>query len=414
MEVLKKQSFPYLLLIVMLAAIFGYYWIVWGTFPNFLAAIDHHTRFMEDFAEHYYPMSRQIISNPAPIEGYYYTSFFALLLTPIGRLNLPSAKIVWGVIQLISFLGLFIVSTRGVFKLSPRETILYLGLCLTSFPIIHNITWGQVSILLTACVIAAFLLSNKNKPLLAGALLAFASAIKFYPLVFLVYFLLKRDIRVVVAFGLTALILYLIIPSTILGFSPWFKFEKAIWEILGNTGWVKSDPNSQHIVHVGLRWFEKIFDQSAGDGFAQLSTVVGYLVSLSCICLAWLLQRQESQQRHGLAIVALFLSIPFWIKTSWPHYFVYLPFCQVATLSYWVSSYRDPIALKRILTAITVLSMMLSSIFAFNLFENWTGYNSNGLLFLANILILIALYPLVFQNKNWIPAFLRLPSNNQP
>lgn len=409
---LKKQGALYLLFVVMLVVIVGYYWIAWGTFPNFLAAIDHHTRFMEDFAEHYYPMSRQILSNPAPVEGYFYTSFFALLLTPIGRLNLLLATIFWGFFQMASLAGLIIVSTR-LLKLSPLETVLSIGLCLLSFPIIHNITWGQVSILLTTCVIAAFLLTNKNRHLLAGALLAFASAIKFYPLVFLVYFLLKRDIQMVVAFGLTALILYLIIPSTILGFSPWFNFEQAIWELLGNTSWVKFDPNSQYIVHVGLRWFEKIFDKSASDGFAQLSTVVGYLVSLSCIYLAWLFQRQETLEGQGLSSMALFLSIPFWMKTSWPHYFVYLPFCQTATLSYCVSSYRESIAFKKMAISITMLSMILSSILVFNLFENWTGYNSNGLLFFSNALILIVLYLLAFQKQNWVPSFLRPTSNNQ-
>lgn len=384
-----------LLLVALLLAISVYYWIEWRTFTNFVEAIDHSSQFMLDFAGHYYPMGRQILHVPTPVFGYYYTSFFALLLVPVCLLSLPSAMVVWGVIQFVCLAALCIVPARGLLKMRPTGTVLYAGLCATSYPVLHNIKWGQVSVLLTVCVIAAFLAYNKNKSILAGILLAFAAAIKLYPSFFIVYFILKRDVRACAAFVLAALVFYLVIPATVLGFSNWLGFEKAVSTAIMNAGWVSSDVNSQFFAHVGLRWFAIIFERDAGSAFAQALTIAGYGIALSCIAMVWFLQRRESSEKHGLSMVVIFLSIPFVLKTSWPHYFVYLPLCQAAVFSYYASCFRVSGLCGKALSALPVLSMLLSSVFLFNLFPGWGIYNSYGMLFLSNMLLLVAVYATV-------------------
>jgi hypothetical protein len=389
---LRQYTHWYLLFAVMLLAFLVYFWFEWRTFAHFVEAIDHDSQFMQDFVGHYYPMSRQILQVPAPVSGYYYTSFFALLLAPIGTLTLVPAMVIWGGIQFACLVALCIVSARGLLKLPPLGVVLFVGLCVTSFPILHNLKWGQVSALITVCVIAAFLSSNENKRVLAGILLAFAAVIKFYPSFFIVYFVLKRDVRTCVAFGLAAFIFYLAFPATVLGLTNWFEFEKATSIAINNAAWVSHDVNSQYIVHVGLRWVAIIFDRSASDALAQVLTIVGYVIVLSCIAMVWLLQRRVSCEKHGLPMIAIFLSIPFVIKTSWPHYFVYLPLCQAAVLSYCASSFRTSGLCVKALSAFPILSMLLSSVFLFNLFPDWSVYNSYGMLFLANALLLIAMY----------------------
>lgn len=381
-----------LLLVVMLLAISGYYWIEWRTFTNFVEAIDHSPQFMLDFAGHYYPMGRQILQDPTPVFGYYYTSFFALLLVPIGVLTLPLAMVIWGVIQFVCLVALCIIPARGLLKMHPSGIVLYAGLCVTSFPVLHNIKWGQVSVPLTVCVIAAFLSYNKGKKILAGIFLAFAAAIKFYPAFFIVYFILKRDARTCVAFVLAAFVFYFVFPATVLGFSNWLEFEKAISIAIRSAEWVSHDVNSQYLAHVGLRWFAIVFERDAGSTFAQALTIAGYGIALSCIVMVWFLQRRESCEKHGLSMVVIFLSIPFVVKTSWPHYFVYLPLCQAAVFSYYASCFRVSGLFGKALIALPVLSMLLSSVFLFNLFPGWDIYNSYGMLFLSNLILLVAVY----------------------
>ncbi|MGO8755766.1 MAG: glycosyltransferase 87 family protein [Gallionellaceae bacterium] len=381
-----------LLLVVMLLGIAWYYWFEWRTFSDFVVSIDFNDLFMQDFVRHYYPMSRQILQVPTPVSGYYYTSFFALLLVPIGALTLPSAMVVWGAIQFTCLAALCIIPARGLLAMRPLRMVLYAGLCTTSYPILNNIKWGQVSILITVCVVAAFFSYKRNKRVLAGILLAFAAAIKFYPAFFIVYFMLKRDARACVAFILAALTFYLVFPATMLGFSNWLEFEKAISTAITNSEWVSRAVDSQYIAHVALRWFVIVSGQNAGDTIAQILTVVGYGIALSCFAMVWFLQRRELCEQHGLPMVMIFLAIPFVIRTSWPHYFVYLPLCQIAVFSYYAASLSNSGLWGKALIALPVLSMVFSSIFLFNLFPNWNIYNSYGMLFLANLLLLVAVY----------------------
>lgn len=384
----------------MLLAISGYYWIEWRTFANFVEAIDHSTQFMLDFAGHYYPMGRRILQIPIPVFGYYYTSFFALLLVPVCVLSLPFAMVVWGVIQFAGLAALVIIPARGLLKMRPSGMVLYAGLCVTSYPVLHNIKWGQVSILLTVCVIAAFLAHNKNKKILAGVLLAFAAAIKFYPALFIVYFILKRDVRTCVAFVLAALVFYFAFPATVLGFANWLEFEKAVSIAIGSAEWVSHDVNSQYFAHVGLRWFAAIFERDAGSSFDLALTIAGYGIALSCIAMVWFLQRRELCEKHRLPMVVIFLAMPFVVKTSWPHYFVYLPLCQAAVFSYHASCFRDSGPCGKALSALPVFSMLFSSVFLFNLFPGWSTYNSYGMLFLSNLLLLVAVYAIPAMSVN--------------
>jgi hypothetical protein len=381
-----------LLLAALLLAISGYYWIEWRTFENFVAAIDNTSQFMLDFSGHYYPMGRKILHVPTPVFRYYYTAFFALLLVPICVLTLPLAMIIWGAIQIICLLALCIFPGRGLLKMSPTGIVLYSALCATSYPVLHNIRWGQVSVLLTVCVIAAFVSYNNNKGILAGILLAFAAAIKFYPSFFIIFFILKRDMRTCMAFVLAAVVFYLVFPASMLGFSNWLEFEKSVFIAISSAEWVSHDVNSQYFANVGLRWFANFFERDAGSTFAQALTIAGYGITLSCIVMVWFLQRRELSEKYGLSMVVIFLSIPFVVKTSWPHYFVYLPVCQAAVFSYYASCFRVSGLCGKALIALPVLSMLLSSIFLFNLFPGWGIYNSYGMLFLSNLLLLIAVY----------------------
>ncbi|MFZ5821813.1 MAG: glycosyltransferase family 87 protein [Chloroflexota bacterium] len=380
--------------------IVAYYWFEWRTFETFVLAIDHSPLFMPDFVVVYYPMGKQVFQNLTPSFGYFYTSFFALLLAPISAQTLPAAMILWEALQLISLIALCVVSAR-LLELPPLGTVLYVGLCTTSFPILHNLKWGQTSILITVCVIAAFLAYKRDRRILVGILLGFATAIKLYPGYFILYFILKRDVRTCVSFVLSTLIFYLVFPATIIGFDNWLAFERTTGAAIADATWISNNINSQYIVHFGLRWFDILFERTANGNVAKALEMVGYGMALSCIAVVWLLQKSAAAKRDLLSLVALFLAIPFVLKTSWPHYFVYLPFCQAAILSYLASHSRQFGLPGKGLFVFPMLSMLFSSMVVFNTFANWALYNGFGMLFLANLLLLIAVYGItVYQERN--------------
>jgi hypothetical protein len=249
-----------------------------------------------------------------------------------------------------------------------------------------------VSILITLCILTAFLLSNQKKHVLPGILLAFATAIKLYPALFILHFILKRDLRTCVSFLLALFIFYFAFPATILGFNNWFAFENATSAAISNANWITNDANSQFIAHVGLRWFSIFFNHAGGFSLASILTVIGYAITISCIGMMWAFQKNALYEKQGLPLVAIFLVIPFVLKTSWPHYFVYLPFCQAAVLSYSITTFGVAGWHRRALIILPIFSILFSSVFFFNLFPDWIVYNSYGMLFFANAFLLIAMY----------------------
>lgn len=372
----------------MLGVLAVYAWWEWRSFDAFVLAIDHHPRFMQDFAGYFYPMGQRVLQDPTPVPGYFYTAFFALLLAPLGALPLRDALVVWGGVQLVCLGLLCVVPARGLLRLSGVHLVLFIGLCLTSFPVLHNTKWGQVSVPITLLVLTAFTAAAKGRRRLAGVVLALATAIKYYPILFLTYFALRGDRRVCVAFLIAFVLLYSVVPALVLGPSNWFAFEKATITAIGTAEWVSSDVNSQYVVHVGLRWFDLAAGAAAGDGAATTLKIAGYGIALLCLALVIRPPRGRSADAGGLAMVVPFLVIPFVVRTSWPHYFAYLPFCQAAVLLRAVNQPCRSTVSRIRRCAPVVLSMLLSSVFVFTLFPDWMAYNSAGMLFLSNAVLL--------------------------
>lgn len=61
-----------------------------------------------------------------------------------------------------------------------------------------------------------------------------------------------------------------------------------------------------------------------------------------------------------------------------------------------VSSRRDRYYARMTLAFLPLLSIASSSFFLFNIFPGWQAYSAHGLLFLANLLLLVCVYLLIW------------------
>lgn len=119
-----------------------------------------------------------------------------------------------------------------------KNTDNQLILCLFVFanliylPTFANITFGQVALLLNALIIFTFLALKKNKPILAGILLALALNIKLFFGVFAIYLIAQKRYRALFSFIIVSLIFALI---------PLFIYGTSIYEgyffSLSNISW---------------------------------------------------------------------------------------------------------------------------------------------------------------------------------
>jgi len=91
------------------------------------------------------------------------------------------------------------------------------------------------------------------------------------------------------------------------------------------------------------------------------------------------------------------LSIPFFLKTSWPVDLVYLPFGQ-ALLAWKILevdatfSWKHPIPARKTAAFLLLVSIVISNIFFFNLLGDRIIYGSAGFIFWADLLLLLVTY----------------------
>ncbi len=374
------------LVLVVVVALSLYYLRTWPTVAAFVLAIDHCDLLFCDFVRHFLPMGSTLFQDKMPVAGYYYSAFFAVLLSLPAQFPPNVALWIWGALNVAGTAVLFAIPWREFVRGSAWRAGIYAFLFLTSMPLLHNFKWGQVSVFMVLTMIGSLELYRRGHRLSSGVVLAVGASIKYYPALCVVYYVLKREMRILSAFALTVLILAIGVPVAALGPSEWWHFEKAaIAALRAASASVAADPNSQYFPHVAMRLLEPF--HLAGGGARLMLQAIDAAIVAANFGLLWRLTASERRHQTALCAAVLVLSTPFLLETSWPHYFVFLPFCAIVLLNEASAqtSGRGRVALASILLAVG-----LSSVFAFNAVAGWQVFSGLGFLLWSDSLLLAA------------------------
>ncbi|HEY3446430.1 MAG TPA: glycosyltransferase family 87 protein [Myxococcales bacterium] len=357
----------------------------WSSLESLVAAVDHCELFFCDFIRHFYPAGRAVLSSAGPSGGFYYPPFAALLFAALSALPLASAGLAWLVLQLAAVAVLLVVPARLLLGPRPGWAVRFgsAWVLAASLPVIHCLKWGQVSLVLTALAIAALWQLEAGRKTLAAGLLAAAISIKLYPAVVLFYPLVRKDWRFLgLCAGFTAA-LSVLLPAAVMGPGEAWGFFVAVQasaeQALGT--WVRQDVNSQYLGHVLGRWL--------GDGALGASWIwLALGVAIAAANLGLLGKALVAKVDNPVLWVwTLCLgSLPFVLKTSWPHYFVFLPAIQAGL---FVAA-RQAQRVRAPAMALLALSVVGSSAATLLVVGRWEAVSGWGLLFLANLAALVA------------------------
>jgi len=384
------------LAVVAVAAV-AYYRLVWGDVPTLVAALDHCKELYCDFTRQYYPTGRDVLTTGQPSNGYFYSSFFALLLVPFGRVELGTAIALWSLVQLVG-IALLLLPAIDFYRESPRAFALYVVLLAFAMPLLHNLKWGQVSTLVTGGAFASLFLYRRGRVTAAAVVLGLAVAVKYYVAVVAFIFLLRRDWRFLAVLAATVLLLWLVIPTAVLGPEGNWQFYVTVRERVAHamTTWMPEDINAQYLPSVAGRWL----GSAAGRGVWRW---LGYgLFAANLLAVARLVVRRAPRANEW-AVALLFLGLPLAIETSWPHYFVYLPFAQTLVALETEFLLRNSVSTSSrslvgwAAAVLLLLSIVLASMPFFHLVGRWQEYSQYGVLFVANLSLLIAAHLLTLR-----------------
>jgi hypothetical protein len=133
--------------------------------------------------------------------------YSALIMVPLSRLAPLVAKQTWVLLDV----GLLGATTYVLWALTrmPVRRILIL-IFLTLVPLQTNVEFGQQYVLLLFLLAAAALLYARDHDFGAGSVLAFAAALKIFPVGFGLLFLLKRRWRAAAGLSITGIVLLLL------------------------------------------------------------------------------------------------------------------------------------------------------------------------------------------------------------
>jgi hypothetical protein len=155
------------------------------------------------------------LPHPAP-----YPPFVAVLFIPLAWFSHNSAIIVWFIFEMVCLSAIACMLTilwKG--RVDWVRAIFILFLLLSWYPVMVDLLYGQLTILLTALLLAALVLLKKDHKIMAGLLIGLTVAIKVITWPLIIYFALRKDWRMLLSSSITALGLNLI-ALIVLGIGP--------------------------------------------------------------------------------------------------------------------------------------------------------------------------------------------------
>jgi len=167
-----------------------------------------------------------------------YAPVFAMAMSGLALMPEGKADTFW---LTLNFL-LLIISLSLIGKLIPLEMfnnrqkwLVYgLTLALTARSILNTLDSGQVNILIFWAIVSGAYLISRKKDTPGSALIAFACLIKYTPLLFIPYFLIRKKFKTALAVVLFVA-LYLLLPALLVGLKDNFAYLKGMIPQLTNS-----------------------------------------------------------------------------------------------------------------------------------------------------------------------------------
>ena len=334
---------------------------------------------MHDFQGIFFPMGKAVLDRPVPVFGFMYSPTAALGFGLLAWMPYVVAALVWAGVLFVSLFALAF-STRWVLPQAPaRLHLLGFALCVSSYPALHGLKFGQVSTPLCLALVGAFAAHARGRPAAAALRLSLAIVVKFYAAFWALMFVFKRDVRATLWTAGLCLLGLLLLPVAVLGLDATLDFYAGVAHQLDSRfGSGVRDHNAQGVQAVLTRW-----------GAASAAPVVRYagLAGLAAWAFALMRRPDRTDALHGFVI--LLAATPFLVPTAWPHYFAYLPFAQVVIWSALSDQRRT--AWWWLAHAATAGAVALSCMPGFDVVGNRHTFSRSGLLLVADLLILAGL-----------------------
>jgi hypothetical protein len=119
--------------------------------------------------------------------------FNAVLFTPLALLTYKASIFAWSLLSIIFYFwaGIIVIRTLQI-RLKTEWSLILVASALAWYPFQIHIALGQLSLLITICIIGAWSSLIKHKDLTAGLLIGVAALIKLFPIMIIGFLILSK------------------------------------------------------------------------------------------------------------------------------------------------------------------------------------------------------------------------------
>lgn len=299
-----------------------------------------------------------------------YAPIFAVLMSGLALLSEDNADTVWYILNFCLLIASFIFLKKLIVpeRLGYKSAfVLYTLLILGAIRfILQNFDTGQSNILMLASIIIGLYYISQKRNFLGAAIFAFSVMVKYTPLVFIPYFLLKRKIKlsfIIMGF----VIMYLILPSLFIGFKANFIHLKNLIPFLFSSSILDPitilDPKNQSL----FSFIRRLFTYCIAYFYAphmlfeslkltQQQTSLIFILSALIVYIAAIYnpRRKESGQQANIDYALLLICVVLFNLNAWMHNYLLLLMPYFIIVYYLIKNrFRD----------ITILLLWLFSYF---------------------------------------------------
>lgn len=255
--------------------------LLWSGYIYLAYFLSIHSRFgLVDFRV-YYNSARMLLEGQNPYHGllnYLYPPLLAQILMPLASVTtMETAWVVWFAFNVLVVWGTIWLLIRYV--PSPQRWLVWL-MPVLFWAFLEAMVVGQVTIILMALFAFAWAAVKEDRPGIAGAILAFAAWLKLYPLLFIAYFVWKRNWRLVASAAVWGVVLA-VAQIAISGTTP-FSEMIPVLTTLSNEGQVYLASANASVFGFASQLFEDnaIVQPLVVSPFAYLISRIGLTIGI--------------------------------------------------------------------------------------------------------------------------------------
>ena len=266
----------------------------------------------------------------AVASGFIYPPLAALLLLPFGLFDYPTAKVLFGVVVLVSLIGLCYGLSQGDRKtqdptqdktpIIPGESFLFIS---CSFPLLATFERGQIDlvvVLLTWLSLDAYY-RRKNLPF-SAFILGIATCIKIFPVVVLVYYFSKKQFKLFFA-SIASIIILFFLPLLCFKVSVYQHFFQFVLpKVFGTIASpIPVDVHGQGVINNVVKAIEGnglLASQDFANGFMNpllQNNTIGCLIT--GVILILILLKVTHKKESSYQIYAILTTINFFNPRAW-------------------------------------------------------------------------------------------------